>query len=249
MKTKNIFRVFLTAIFVLGAMAMNAQTKVYVHQAGGISDEYNIADLDSISFNPVSVPEVPPGENMLVNPGFEDPDDETIVIAGVAPWQAMTQDEMLLDAASAPSPQTANRVSPTDVFWTNNPTCTAVHGGKYAGRLQASSSAGLYQLVNVTPGKTYQFKAYVLHFKTNATNQGVKTEYLRIKSADGAVELTNVAIGTEENTWMEVSGSVTIPSDYTMSHIRFQISHHDGTAAPNRTPASLVDDWEFYEVQ
>jgi len=50
MKTKNIFCVFLTAIFVLGTMAMNAQTKIYVYKTDGTTDEYNIADIDSISF-------------------------------------------------------------------------------------------------------------------------------------------------------------------------------------------------------
>jgi len=50
MKTKNIFRVFLTAVFVFGTIAMNAQTKVYVYKSDGTTDEYNIADVDSISF-------------------------------------------------------------------------------------------------------------------------------------------------------------------------------------------------------
>jgi hypothetical protein len=52
MKTKNILRTFLAAVFVLGTMAMNAQTKIYVHKSDGTATEYNIADLDSISFNP-----------------------------------------------------------------------------------------------------------------------------------------------------------------------------------------------------
>ena len=52
MKTKNILRTFLAAVFVLGTLAMNAQTKIYVHKSNGISDEYNIADIDSISFAP-----------------------------------------------------------------------------------------------------------------------------------------------------------------------------------------------------
>jgi len=50
MKTKNIFRAFLTAIFVLGTMTMNAQTKIYVYKTDGTTDEYNTADIDSISF-------------------------------------------------------------------------------------------------------------------------------------------------------------------------------------------------------
>ena len=52
MKTKNILYPFLTFVFVLGTLTMNAQTKVYVHKSNGSSDEYNIADIDSISFTP-----------------------------------------------------------------------------------------------------------------------------------------------------------------------------------------------------
>ena len=52
MNTKNILRAFLTAVFVLGTLAMNAQTKIYVHKSDGTASEYNIADLDSISFTP-----------------------------------------------------------------------------------------------------------------------------------------------------------------------------------------------------
>ena len=52
MKMKNILSAFLTTVFILGTMAVNAQTKIYVHKSNGSSDEYNIADIDSISFTP-----------------------------------------------------------------------------------------------------------------------------------------------------------------------------------------------------
>ena len=52
MKTNNILRTFLTCAFFLGVLAMNAQTKVYVHKADGTATEFNIADIDSISFTP-----------------------------------------------------------------------------------------------------------------------------------------------------------------------------------------------------
>ena len=50
MKTKNILRTFLTAVFVLGTLAMSAQTKIYVHKSDGTADEYLISEVDSISF-------------------------------------------------------------------------------------------------------------------------------------------------------------------------------------------------------
>jgi hypothetical protein len=52
METKIILRAFLTASFILGTLAANAQTKIYVHKTNGLADEYNVTDLDSISFNP-----------------------------------------------------------------------------------------------------------------------------------------------------------------------------------------------------
>jgi len=50
MKTKNMLRAFLTAVFVLGTIAVNAQTKIYVYKTDGTASEYNIASIDSISF-------------------------------------------------------------------------------------------------------------------------------------------------------------------------------------------------------
>ena len=60
MKTKNILRAFLMAVFALGTLAIHAQTKLYVHKAFGMSDEYNIADIDSISIIPPPILEVSP---------------------------------------------------------------------------------------------------------------------------------------------------------------------------------------------
>ena len=51
MKT-NIIRTLLTCAFFIGVLTMNAQTKIYVHKSDGSSTEFNIADIDSISFTP-----------------------------------------------------------------------------------------------------------------------------------------------------------------------------------------------------
>ena len=182
--------------------------------------------------------------NLLENPGFEEEDNDLSGIENFSPWVAMTGAELLEDYSPSPNNVIANRITPSDAFWGNNPTCIPVHGGNYAGRLQASSSAGLYQLVEVTPGKTYKFKVYALHFRTNAANQTIRAEKVRIKSGDGTELLASADIGVEENTWMEATGSVTIPEE--MTQIRFQVSHYDVTPIPNRAPATLIDDCEFY---
>ncbi len=62
MKTKNILRTLLLSAFVFGTLAMNAQDKVYVYKSDGTAVEFNIADIDSISF---SVPPLPPDYTKL----------------------------------------------------------------------------------------------------------------------------------------------------------------------------------------
>jgi len=52
MKTKYFLYAFLTCAFFIGALAIQAQTKVYVYKKGGSAVEYTIADIDSISFTP-----------------------------------------------------------------------------------------------------------------------------------------------------------------------------------------------------
>jgi len=55
MKTKFSLRIFLACAFFLGVLAMNAQTKVYVYKTDGTDVEFNIDEVDSISFtSPVS---------------------------------------------------------------------------------------------------------------------------------------------------------------------------------------------------
>jgi len=52
MKTKKIFHYFFSVVFALGAIAMNAQDKVYVCKNNGTIDEYNIDDVLSLSVDP-----------------------------------------------------------------------------------------------------------------------------------------------------------------------------------------------------
>ena len=52
MKTKNILHAILTCAFLFGVLTINAQTKIYIHKTDGTAVEYNIADIDSISFTP-----------------------------------------------------------------------------------------------------------------------------------------------------------------------------------------------------
>jgi len=190
-------------------------------------------------------------DNLLGNPGFEDNDPvspDPTSITYVKPWTPMTATELTQDDPGLPgSPMPSNsnyRLPPGDAFYTNNPTFVpvGVHGGLNCGRLAATSNAGLYQEVPVTEGRTYVFTAYILHFLTAPATQTVKQEYVRIKTAGGATELARFAIGMDNNLWMEVTGTYTVPVGSGITSVRFQISHHTGT--PN-TGATLIDDCVF----
>ena len=52
MKTNNIIRTILTCAFFIGVVTINAQTKIYVHKSDGTVSEFNISEIDSISFTP-----------------------------------------------------------------------------------------------------------------------------------------------------------------------------------------------------
>jgi len=59
MKTKKTFHVFLTGIFVLVTMVMNAQTSIYIYKSDKTTVEYAISTLDSISFTAPAGPQLP----------------------------------------------------------------------------------------------------------------------------------------------------------------------------------------------
>ena len=192
----------------------------------------------------VTVEEGAPSSNLLVNPGFEDPADATTTLP--SPWVVMTAADLTVDYPQGPAYIASNRTDNT--FWTTGAGGTGGFGpyeGNYCGRLPAGNSSGLYQLVDVVPGTTYNFSAWVIHFRTSTANQSViKVEQFRIKNEDGSVTLESVDVGTLENTWMQVTGSVTIPDG--VNKIRFQISQHD-EAVPMKAPGTLIDDCEFIE--
>ena len=353
MKTKNTFRVFLMAAFVLGTMAMNAQTKIYVHKTGGMDKVYNLADVDSISFNPlyvgvtgvtldksalsliagqtgtltatvaptnatdksvtwvsdnpsaatvsasggvtavaegtanitvtttngnfkatcaVTVTAASTGANLLANPGFFEPDDATATLQG---WEVMTMDEVLddvddvLDANPAikDAGKTGNATTAVnrsvDGFWTTNfvnPETLGVnfnltpHNGQ-AARLFPAGNNGIYQLVNVTPEKTYAFSAYILFHRQNSNNQTILNQFMRIKTGDGATTLTKVLLAdaggiVKEGEWMYITGTVAIPAGVTQVRLQFsQLDFNLPNITGSRSAGTVIDDCDFHEVE
>jgi len=198
MKTKNIFRVFLTAAFVLGTMAINAQTKVYVYKSDGTSDEYNIANVDSISFNPKAVPPTPTEGNLLGNPGFEDPDNQTDDLP--SPWKAVEQSwftdyysgfTMSGYGAGNRVGLTSTQASPagTIFFNANAASIWNILTGSYCGRLALSNTAGIYQEVDVTPGAIYNFSVRVALTTTNTNGVIQDNNTVKILDANNPLQL------------------------------------------------------------
>jgi len=54
MKTKKILHAFLTTALISVSLLLDAQTKFYINKKDGTANQYNIADVDSISFAPSS---------------------------------------------------------------------------------------------------------------------------------------------------------------------------------------------------
>jgi len=188
-------------------------------------------------------------KNLLENSGFEDPDNN--VTTDVSPWVVMTQTDLSVDGENTSygnSNRTDKYINGGEAgFWVNSgtPRNFTPRGGAYCGRLPVNATNGLYQIVDVTPGKTYVFKVYILNFRNN-TNQNFKPEKLRIKSADGLTTLKSVDLNNPEyDVWMEVSGEITIPDG--TDQIRFQISQIR-TDTTETNAGRIIDDCMFYQI-
>ena len=258
MKTKNIFRVFLTALFVFGTMAINAQTSIYVYIKNGTANEYDIAAIDSISF--IAPP--PAGINLLVNPGFEDSPNGQTSDELSAPWMPVPEEWFSNYYPGYTSPPMSTAPNGTTwieatlaskysnngagAFFTtgNGAAISFVRTEDYAGRLLLSATSGMYQLVNVTPGD-YQV---CVNLAINQIGQSVlkSDEAIKILSPDGMTTYGTVPIPASSRMLMKLVGTVTIPEGVTQ--VRFQLDNRDypqAPAGPGRAPLVIFDECQF----
>jgi len=271
MKTKNILRTFFAVIFVLGAMAMNAQTKFYVHNNDGTATGYNIDDVKRISVNDPSVG----GPNLLLNPGFELPvavvpaDNPADLNAKPDNWEFVTVDwykeyyneDPLL--GGAPLVLNDGNIRADDGWIKTNTGSVyntfkaAVEGGIFTARIRAGKSGGLYQEVKVEQGETYEYGCKI-GFRVDTNSQSIK-DYESIKilyptddplegQLIGETPIVTTGKGTEisTNTWVYtiglVKGTVKIPDGVTK--VRFQVNQK-GKASPETGPVMIWDDCFF----
>ena len=257
MKTEKIFRMFWVALFVLGTMAMKAQTSIYVYQKDGTANEYDISDVDSVSLTP------PPlaGVNLLLNPGFEDSPDGQTSDALSAPWMAVPENwfTSYYNGYTLPS-----GTSETGTTWTagnlasiysnngdgtfyngNGSAISFVRTGNYAARLSLSATSGIYQLVDVTPGD-YQV---CVNLAINQIGQSVikSGEVVKILSPDGMTTYGTVPIPAVNKSISNIIGTVTIPDG--VSQVRFQLDNRDypqtSSGGIGRAPLMLLDECQF----
>jgi len=151
MKTKKTFRVFLTAVFVLVTMAMNAQTTIYVYQKDKTTDAYDISNLDSISFTPpvvaVDITDTYlKNTTVYVDGGFATVGDAI----GTNNRYFLASDWLVNDAVAA--------VGDVDGSLANR--LGFVAGTGWSAAVDAVVDGHIYQTINL-PAGNYRFDAYV----------------------------------------------------------------------------------------
>jgi len=210
--------------------------------------------------------------NLIKNPGFENPSGTTTNDTQFSDgWKPILGNNAWWEDYYGPSPNfgTGGGAANSPNRWRDDQSDwnTATDGykdvkgvisGRYVARIPNNQRAGLYQDINVVPGKVYKFGADVAIVKSN-NNQAMLGEKLRIlgKNADGKWT-RDIASVDFPLTGVTVNGAVSyvfIPNlnkEFTMpdgvTKVRFQISQWTNDPAGTRSPTILFDQCYFYEV-
>ena len=141
-------------------------------------------------------------ENLLVNPGFEDPDDGPTALTMPDNWTLVPAEwfQSYYGSANAgTAPSGLNPRAPLTWFSSTYPGMKPILAGNFTARVPGNASGGLYQIVTVTPGATYEYGCYI-GFRDNSGNgkQSVNSDMaVKILAADGTglVDSGNNPIG------------------------------------------------------
>jgi len=271
-------RALFVAIFVPAALAMNAQGRFYVSMKDGTTNSYSISDVELVSFT------TPPfGPNLLLNPGFEDPNngDQTSLPTS---WTSVPESwfetyygettATITQAQTVPfvAPFTSNFNvrAPLSWFTTTYPGMQPLLTGNFTARIPSGTTGatgagtgGLYQVVNVTPGETYEYGCNIGFRDNDGNGAGEINSDMAIKilkadgeplfdSAGDTIGITYIRDFTPVVSGMNttktygqylystiynnaIKGVVTIPAGVTQ--IRFQVDqrNHIGTGTKRST--------------
>ena len=212
-------------------------------------------------------------KNLLKNAGFE---EQTVIndlgethntefrqeINGIADgtWMEVSADWFISYYADDPNGTGTAALRPNrngtgvdpNFFLTGNGAFFGAHIiNTWAGRLGGNATAGLYQLVSVVPGETYEIMGIIGRRATNAQSTIKPYETAKILSPDGTQTYDELLIDTERfmgtfngqpTSIVKLEGTVTIPAG--INKIRFQIDQRT-YASPNQAPLTLIDDLYF----
>ena len=204
-------------------------------------------------------------ENLLNNPSFEEPDDNSAEIMG---WTKIPQE--WFDAYYEPGltvsvPADINRVGdPIDQFLnTGNGKFFNDAGGldgKKAVRITANRTGGIYQIIAVIPGVTYEFSANIGFKRNTADAMAIRDdETVKILSTDGAELIDGATIpatfadkdnnnSSTEQFFVDetaVKGQFTVPENVTEMRFQFDICTF---ASPNQSPLVVIDKCDLKPV-
>jgi len=155
MKTKKILHAFLTTALISVSLLLDAQTKVYVNKKDGTANQYNIADVDSISFAPSSSSTVLDPTPLNTNVSLVASSDNSMDIPIV------DLNNKVLDLGTNPILIIGNKSFVLKTLWPSNPE--------------------KYRQIPLTGGTSYPQR--VLYFNT-ATNEFELTAYTTVNQKD-----------------------------------------------------------------
>jgi len=230
------------------------------------------------------------GTNLLLNPGFEDPnnssnpdDDQQFLPTG---WTSVPEEWFesyygiastdITPAQIAPSSDVKagwNVRAPLSWFTTTYSGMNPALTGKFSARIPSGTATagtgGLYQVVSVTPGVTYEYGCDIAFRDNNGKGAGVMNPDMAVKilTADGNPllnggnqigitylgDLTAVTTGTANLQYFYINrppdytngvkGTVTIPAGVTQ--VRFQVDQRNDHAVSDKWSAVMVWDQCF----
>ena len=240
----------------LTALSSGIATITVTTEDGGKTDEIKVL--------------VPNDVNLLKNSGFDEPDDNN---QATPPddWQAVEKEwfstyyknhplsaggALLVDQQYVANP---NRRGGGSVFFTLGDGQYVSDfmpiSGDFVGWIQGCWTGGMYQEVDVDPGKTYWFSAAIgvaLPPSWAAWTLMLEEYSLKVLSVSNTQQVYEEAIlkcpDPNLNFQRRVQGTITVPAGVTQ--VRFQIDKpsFDGDIAFAEAPIMYIDDCQFREI-
>ena len=212
----------------------------------GLSATVNVTVSDAIRTK---------GPNLLQNPGFEEPDDNSDTFDETY-WKQVPTDWFTAwygaDAGLAPS--AANRAQLANFYTSGNgQTMRDICTEKYTARFAMNNANGIYQIVDVEQGADYYISidiGIILWNTATMSTRGI--DAVKVLSTDGMTPYYLLPISPSFSTadrpvamLKGLSGTFTVPEGVTK--VRFQVDKRR-FASPDEGPLMGIDECEFRKM-